>query len=99
MAGIPYVIYGGLRFYERAEVKDALAYLRVLCGPADSVAFKRIVNVPARGIGKTTVEKVEGAAQSGNLSFFDAAKITDHPKLREFVQWIEKMRAVVGQGG
>jgi DNA helicase-2/ATP-dependent DNA helicase PcrA len=59
---VPYVVVGGVRFYERAEVKDALAYLRLLMNPADAAALRRIVNRPARGIGKTTLERAEALA-------------------------------------
>jgi len=63
---VPYVVVGGVRFYERAEVKDALAYLRLALNPADSAALRRIVNAPARGIGRTTLERAEQrAAQEG----------------------------------
>ena len=58
-AEIPYQVIGGLRFYERKEIKDVLAYMRVLLNPDDSISLKRIINVPARGIGKTSLEKVE----------------------------------------
>ncbi|MCF6179906.1 MAG: UvrD-helicase domain-containing protein, partial [Geopsychrobacter sp.] len=57
-ARIPYVMFGGVKFFSRMEIKDALCYLRLLLNPADSVAARRIINVPARGIGKTTVEKI-----------------------------------------
>jgi DNA helicase-2/ATP-dependent DNA helicase PcrA len=59
---VPYVVVGGVRFYERAEVKDALAYLRLLVNPADAAALRRIVNRPARGIGKSTLERAEALA-------------------------------------
>ncbi|MBI5017949.1 MAG: UvrD-helicase domain-containing protein [Deltaproteobacteria bacterium] len=55
---IPYVVYGGLRFYDRKEIKDALAYLRLVLNPDDPAAFQRIVNTPARGIGKSTVDRI-----------------------------------------
>ena len=60
--GIPYAIVGGIKFYERAEVKDILAYLRILVNPADDLALRRIINVPKRGVGKTSVEKLERLA-------------------------------------
>src|SRR5512144_1990093 len=60
--GMPYRIFGGLRFYDRREIKDIIAYLRVLHNPADFVSLRRIINVPARGIGDTTIEKLEEAA-------------------------------------
>lgn len=67
---IPYKIVGGVGFYERREIKDALAYLRVLVNPDDSVSLMRIINVPARGIGKSTLDKVEAFATGHRLSFF-----------------------------
>jgi DNA helicase-2/ATP-dependent DNA helicase PcrA len=67
---IPYRIVGGVGFYERREIKDALAYLRVLVNPDDSVSLERIINVPARGIGKSTIEKVDQYARAAKLSMF-----------------------------
>ena len=65
---LPYVVVGGLRFFDRKEVKDVMAYLRLVYNSSDSISFKRIFNVPARGIGKTTLEKLEHAwAQEGSL--------------------------------
>jgi DNA helicase-2/ATP-dependent DNA helicase PcrA len=69
---IPYKLVGGLKFYERMEVKDMLAYMRTLINPADDVAVQRIINVPARGIGKTTVEKIMAHAIQNNVSFYEA---------------------------
>lgn len=69
---IPYIIVGGVKFYERKEVKDVLAYLRVLCNPADSISLRRIINYPARGIGETTVGRLEAFAQQEKLTVFDA---------------------------
>lgn len=61
--GIPYTMVGGLRFYDRREIKDTLAYLRLLTNPADSVSLKRVINVPKRGIGKTTLDRLDNAAE------------------------------------
>jgi len=68
---VPYTIIGGMRFYERAEVKDALAYLRVAINPADAAALRRIVNTPPRGIGKTTVERADAIAQRDGVTLLD----------------------------
>ncbi len=70
--GIPYHIVGGVRFYSRMEVKDILSYLRLLENPADEISLRRIVNVPPRGIGASTVEKVSELASSEQISLFDA---------------------------
>lgn len=67
-----YIVVGGFSFYQRAEVKDILSYLRALASPQDSIAVLRILNVPARGIGKTTVEQVEAFAAQNQLSLWDA---------------------------
>jgi len=69
--GIPYRIYGGVSFYQRKEVKDMLAYLRVIANSRDEEAVKRIINYPARGIGKTTVEKLVIIANEQNISMYD----------------------------
>lgn len=71
---IPYKIVGGVRFYERMEVKDILSYLKLTLNTSDDMAFKRVINTPARGIGKTTVEKLEEFSMKENISLFDAAK-------------------------
>src|SRR6185369_13422520 len=67
-ASIPYRVYGGLRFFERAEVKHALAYLRLIENPNDDTSFLRVVNFPARGIGARTVEALQDAARAGGGS-------------------------------
>ncbi len=71
-AGITYRLVGGVRFYERMEIKDILSYLKISLNSGDDQALKRIINVPARGIGKTTVEKLEEFATSAGLTLFDA---------------------------
>jgi DNA helicase-2/ATP-dependent DNA helicase PcrA len=79
--GLPYKIVGGLRFYERAEIKDILAYLRAISNPEDAVSLKRIINVPKRSIGKTTLENVEKLAAKENIGFYEALKGADTPPL------------------
>ncbi|MEK7713600.1 MAG: UvrD-helicase domain-containing protein, partial [Deltaproteobacteria bacterium] len=70
--GIPYTIVGGMRFYDRAEIKDILAYLKVIANPSDSIGLKRIINVPVRGIGDATVDKVEGHAAGRGITLYEA---------------------------
>jgi DNA helicase-2/ATP-dependent DNA helicase PcrA len=82
--GIPYKVVGGLRFYERAEIKDVLAYLRSIANFQDEVSLKRIINTPRRKIGKTTVQSVEWFAAKNNLTFYDSLKRADeNPRLNE----------------
>jgi DNA helicase-2/ATP-dependent DNA helicase PcrA len=71
---IPYQVVGAMQFYERKEVKDVLAYLKLAVNPGDDVAFRRIVNVPPRGIGDTTFEAIESEARSEGLALYDAAR-------------------------
>ncbi len=71
-AGVPYRVYGGLRFFERAEIKHALAYLRLLENPGDDTSFLRFVNFPPRGIGARSLEQVQDAARSSGRSLHDA---------------------------
>lgn len=75
--GIPYKVIGGTRFYDRREVKDAVAYLKAVSNPADEVSLKRIVNVPKRGVGDTTVAKVDGYASAHGYTFLDALRNAD----------------------
>ena len=72
--GIPYVIVGALRFYERKEIKDVLAYLRVIANPSDSVSLKRIINTPPRGIGSRTIEHLERMSAERNLPLYEGLK-------------------------
>jgi DNA helicase-2/ATP-dependent DNA helicase PcrA len=72
-AGIPYRVYGGLRFFERAEIKDALAYLRLIANRDDDPSFERVVNTPARGIGARTIELVRDQARAAGTSLWRAA--------------------------
>jgi DNA helicase-2/ATP-dependent DNA helicase PcrA len=71
--GIPYRVIGGLRFYERREIRDAVAYLRLILEPRDDLAFERIINTPKRGIGKSTLETLHSTARQENISLFEAA--------------------------
>jgi len=72
--GIPYKVVGGLRFYDRREIKDVLAYLRLAVNPADSVSLKRIINTPRRGIGKTTLDNLDKAAAELGVPLWDVIK-------------------------
>ena len=73
-SGIPYKVVGGLRFYDRKEIKDIIAYLRLIHNPDDSLSFARIVNEPKRSIGRTTIEKISSLASDFATSFFEIAK-------------------------
>jgi DNA helicase-2/ATP-dependent DNA helicase PcrA len=75
--GIPYKVVGGTRFYDRREVKDVLAYLRALANPADEVSLKRIVNVPKRGVGDTSVARIDRYARDLGIPFADALERAD----------------------
>jgi DNA helicase-2/ATP-dependent DNA helicase PcrA len=75
--GIPYRVFGGVRFYQRAEVKDVLAYLRLLTNPQDVISFRRVVNTPRRGIGDATVAAVEGFARDEAISVLEAVRRVD----------------------
>ena len=80
--GIPFRVYGGMRFYDRKEIKDVLAYLRLINDPKDNIAFERIINVPKRGIGDATIEKIRQYAMTDNTSMFDVAqRAVDYPEL------------------
>ena len=101
-AGIPYRIYGGLKFYDRKEIKDVLAYLKLIYNTDDSQSFKRIVNVPKRAIGDTTIKNLQAFADEKDLSLFEAVKILDtdgleftpkvRAKLKDFCELILKFK-------
>ena len=105
--GIPYRIYGGLSFYQRKEIKDVLAYLRLIINPADEEALKRVINFPARGIGQTSIDRLIVAANAANTTIFDILKhINSHDinlnsgiktKLSNFCTMIESFQ-VMNQG-
>jgi len=88
---IPYRVYGGQRFFERAEVKHALAYLRLVAAPEDDNAFLRVVNFPTRGIGTRTLEQIQDTARANNISLFKAAD----GKAAAFKKLIDDLRAEV----
>ena len=97
---IPYKIVGGLKFYERKEIKDTIAYLRLIQNGNDNLSLKRIINEPKRGIGKTSLEKVEQLAEATETSMYDVIKRADEYGLnrvflnsREFVNVIEELKA------
>jgi len=100
--GLPYRVIGGPRFYERAEIRDALAYLRVISSPADDLAFERIVNVPKRGIGDATVQLLHDHARKRRIPLMEAARMvieTDELKpkarssLRDVITSFDRWRA------
>ena len=91
---IPYVVVGGMKFYERAEVKDVLAYLRLAARPEDDLAFRRVVNVPARGIGAATLDRLAEAARETGRSWWEGS--ADPPGLTERARTsLARFRAVV----
>ena len=105
--GLPYRIIGGFRFYERAEIRDANAYLRLVAQPDDDLAFERIVNVPKRGIGDATVKQIHDVARAAAVPLQDAARVLTEseelkPKVRgtlrgllqSFDRWREQARAL-----
>ncbi|MEV5329230.1 DNA helicase PcrA [Nonomuraea sp. NPDC052634] len=98
--GLPYKVVGGVRFYERKEVKDLLAYLRVLANPNDVVSLRRILNVPKRGIGERAEAMIEALSSRERISFWDALRRADEAHgmatrslnaVREFVALIEEL--------
>lgn len=99
--GIPYKVLAGMRFYDRKEIKDVLAYLRFINNPADAVSLKRIINEPKRGIGQTTMAKAEALALKHNISLYDVLKKSDcyeetlrsSAKILEFVNMAENFMA------
>ena len=100
-AGIPYRIYGGLKFYDRKEIKDAIAYLKLIYNPDDSQSLRRIINVPKRAIGETTLKHLQEYADENDLSLFNAILDVDNistiksgtaTKLKDFVTLIQKLQ-------
>ncbi|MFU8797737.1 MAG: DNA helicase II [Gammaproteobacteria bacterium] len=90
--GIPYRIYGGLRFFDRAEIKDALGYLKLVANPHDDTAFERVINTPTRGIGDQTLNAIREHAKDHEVSLWTAAsQITNFPKVTYFLSLISQM--------
>ncbi|MEA3018564.1 MAG: ATP-dependent helicase UvrD/PcrA, partial [Actinomycetota bacterium] len=104
--GIPYKVIGGTRFYDRREVKDALAYLKAAANPADEVSLKRVVNVPKRGIGDTTIARLDAWANAHGVTFGQALEHCDDAEvkgpavrgIRQFTELLDALRAAIPDG-
>lgn len=102
--GIPYRLFGGVRFYERKEIRDILSYLKVLANPNDTIALRRIINVPKRGIGETSLDKLAAFAQEQGISLYGALSRLDEittlktraAKFRDFYELFEHLRVDAG---
>ena len=99
--GIPYKVVGGQKFYDRKEIKDIIAYLRIINNASDDVSFKRIINEPKRGIGKTSLDALEDYARMSGMTMYDVAKDADkyistraNNAFKEFAAKIESLRAM-----
>lgn len=97
---IPYKIIGGLKFYERKEIKDAIAYLRLIANQSDNLSFQRIINEPKRGVGRTSVEKISAISAQEGISMYEVVKNADrfipaiYNKTRDFVNAIEELKSL-----
>ena len=98
--GIPYRLFGGVRFYERKEIRDILSYLKVLANPADTIALRRIINVPKRGIGETSLDKLAAFAEEQNIPLYAALSRLDEittlktrvAKFKDFYELFKHLR-------
>ena len=98
--GIPYRLFGGVRFYERKEIRDILSYLKVMANPADTIALRRIINVPKRGIGETSLDKLAAFAAEQNIPLYGALARLDEittlktrvAKFKDFYELFEHLR-------
>jgi DNA helicase-2/ATP-dependent DNA helicase PcrA len=106
--GIPYTVVGSVKFYDRKEIKDAVAYLRAVVNPADEVSLKRIINEPRRGIGDTTIAHIDRFSQAQKIGFADALRRVSeitmlnaraHAAVGEFVAIMDRLRDVVEDDG
>jgi DNA helicase-2/ATP-dependent DNA helicase PcrA len=104
--GVPYRVYGGLRFFERAEIKDTLAYLRMISSPTADNAFERTVNHPPRGIGQKTIDEIRGHARAQSASLWSASlelvasqqlSARARSALQAYVDLIQRMTAELGE--
>ena len=100
---VPYKIVGGLKFYERKEIKDIIAYLRLISNTSDNLSLSRIINEPKRGVGKTSIDNIESLSASSGVSMYDIIKDADkyglarvYSNTREFVNAIEELKSMVG---
>lgn len=106
-AGVPYKIVGGTRFFDRAEIRDVMAYLKMIVNPADEMSVKRVINTPRRGIGSTSISKIEDLARTNRCSFFQACEIATaetgmfsakvRNALGDFVSLVREGRRVDGE--
>jgi DNA helicase-2/ATP-dependent DNA helicase PcrA len=105
--GIPYKVIGGTRFYDRREIKDAMAYLRAVVNPADEVSIKRVLNVPKRGVGESSVGKLDAFAKADGITFADAMRHAQEAGLtgpaargvESFVRLLDEMSVLADQEG
>ncbi len=104
--GVPYKVVGGTRFYDRREIKDAMAYLRAVINPLDEVSVKRVINVPKRGIGDASIARLDGYARETGVPFAEALRHAEDagvsgPARRgiaSFVELLDRINSMVGQG-
>ncbi len=105
-SGVPYRVFGGVKFYDRREIKDALAYMRALVNPDDEVSWKRIVNTPRRGVGDTSVAKLDAYANGAGVTFRAAAERADAAGvsgkalggLRDLLELMREIEAAAAEG-
>lgn len=99
MYNLPYIVVGGMSFYKRKEIKDVLAYIQILVNPNDNVSLLRIINEPPRGIGETSIDKIEMFANNNSISFFNALLYIDKINIKQgkTIQQIYKFKELVNK--